>query len=319
MIYLAYTIPSLFLFGGIVLMFKNKKIFNINYNECQNINNKNNRDNIITLFFQGNSSNRAQGSKYAGKYGISCDGYKYVIKNSPLLLYNLYDYPELKEVKYYDNFKDLLNPINLFYFTISYLKIKLNKLDGGRPFSIDLREVSVGGLNNVIEHKKAFNSILKNNNQNKHIVLFGCSRGASTTLLSLCLDKEMQKKISLVILEAPFDSLQTLSVYSPFYHLKLKFLSKISKYYTPNQISPIDVVYRLDNKITIAFITSKIDNVVPEYSTLRLIEELKSNGNKNVHHLSLDNSSHNKMMFDDMDDIIKYNNFVENLYDKYCI
>jgi alpha-beta hydrolase superfamily lysophospholipase len=156
--------------------------------------------------------------------------------------------------------------------------------------------------------------------QGKQLVLFGCSRGASTTFISVAtVEESLLASIRLVILEAPFDSVESVlaaSSYTP--DLQLLLLQTFTKY-SCDQISPLMAADTFPLHVPVAFITSEIDTRVPRACTQRLIDRLRERGHRQVHHLALKNSGHNTMSTGDPDDVAAYVNFVNELYKLYIV
>ena len=157
-------------------------------------------------------------------------------------------------------------------------------------------------------------------NPTKKIVLFGCSRGAATTVVTLSnLSKDALGHIKLVIVEAPFDSVESVVNESSWFPSPtLYFIENFTKY-DKNQQSPLDSVssdkFPLD--IPIAFVMSKVDTRVPIKNTQNLINVLKNKNHTKLHQLILENSHHALMHSHNKEDQNSYINFVNELYETY--
>ena len=276
------------------------------------------RDNVVTFFFQGNNSSRSQATKYTGPESVRC---RYNGKDieatsqiSPRILHNVYTYDELDDLDYYS-----YNPIFLGLKLAFHISNVQNGIDG--PTHIpDITKWSVGGQDDVNHFLRNIKKMI-DEHPDKKIVVFGCSRGASTTLIGLSLlGDEYLKKINLVIVEAPFNNLS--DVLNSWKYLKfladiqLHLLAKYARY-SHEQLTPIEAVDDIPTNIPIAFITSKIDETVPEKLSKKIIKKMRKMGHEKIHHCSLDNSCHEKCSIDNLEDQKKYFDFVEELYQKY--
>lgn len=273
---------------------------------------------IVTVFFQGNMSSRSQAANYAGSEGLyvkTPDIEHVYVPNAPLILHNIFTYDDLNDVGY--GFS-----INPLHWCLQLKSLVVNTYCGIEGSSLSysyITENNVGGQEDVNQHIRAIHECIKAH-PDKKIVLFGCSRGAATTLVTLSqLNKELLKHITLVIVEAPFDSVPNVIKSSSWFpKLTMNFLNFCTKY-DEYQTSPLDAVmddsFPLD--VPIAFITSKVDTRVPIDNTLRLINVLKNKNHTKLHHLMLENSHHALMFRDNKEDQDQYLKFVNHLYDLY--
>ncbi len=277
------------------------------------------RNDIVTIFSQGFGASRNQGSKYGGKDGITVTGshpHKSIMANSPKLLYGLFAYEELCEIGY----GFTLNPIHWVIQIASFYIIWYRLIKGAKSYYIRFSKVNLAGKNDVLQHQKAlYSCIKKNDGKKKKIVLFGCSKGASLTLTSVSLmEKKLKSKISLVILEAPFDSIENFLKKKSFLSSIPMLFLKIFTDYKNEYTTPEEATRNFPLNIPVVFVTSKCDEIMPLECTTNLIKILKDRGHPNVHHLDLDKSHHSQMSIGNAEDQLKYKKFLENLYDKYC-
>lgn len=305
-----------------------------------------NANNIITVFFQGNGSTRSQAAKYTGKRGVSCYYYDSMNKRitmtstssrSPMLLYNVFTCKELSDVYtrlashslplttvsklifYILNLRYIMHPIVDWWFstdTTSHNGVSQCITVTHCPVT----EMNVSGRLDVEQHRRMVKKCM-DKHPLKKLVLFGCSRGASTTLISFVqMDKLVQKQIRLVILEAPFDTVSDV-VRKRFYTvggvIVENFLSTFGTY-EKDQLTPLESISRFPLNTPVAFIYSKSDTVVPPECTENLINVLKKRGHKKLHTLVFTRGQHQSLSIDDVGNMITYKNFVEKLYDKYC-
>jgi len=275
---------------------------------------------IVTLYFQGNSAARWQATKYAGSKGIKITSneqiiYTPVIPNSPLLLHNIYDYPELDDVGYGWSW----NPLHGLMLGVSFVQQKYFGIENAPLHHIYVTNLNLGGQNDVLQHQRALDDciakeILPNG---KKLVLFGCSRGASTTFTSVATCAEnLRNHIKLVILEAPFDTVDNVIDQSAWFPALLKAALKLTAY-SDDQMSPLQAAQLFPLDVPVAFITSVVDARVPIQCTQNLINVLRERGHPNLHHLELRNSPHSSMSLADETDQKRYVEFVNSLYAKY--
>ncbi len=277
-------------------------------------------NNIATIFFQGNMSSRNQAANYAGNEGldvkISNETIEHVYRpDAPKILHNIYPYDDLNDVAY--GFS--INPLHWCLQIKSLVVNTYCNIHGSSISHSYITENNIGGKEDVNQHIRAIHECVKAN-PSKKIVLFGCSRGAATTLITLAnLSKELLKHIALVIVEAPFDSIPSVIESSSWFPAPtMAFLKSVTKY-DENQQSPLDAVssdeFPLD--IPLAFITSKVDTRVPIENTQKLIDVLKAKNHSNVYHLMLENSHHALMHSHNEQDKQNYVEFVNELYERY--
>lgn len=278
------------------------------------------RTNIVTFFFQGHVAARSQAALYTGPEGVNIiteHGLLHVhCIDSPRLLHNVYTYHELDDIGY-----ETYNPFKLGLKCITHLENKYKNIEGSPGHYVNITHWNVGGHDDVTFYIKYFREMLQNTPSQKKIVLFGCSRGAATTFIAVSmLTSEEQDRISLIILEAPFDSLPNvlnswpkLKVLAP---LQLKLMSIIGSYHN-HQLTPLDVVGDFPINIPVAFITSDQDKTVPKELTLHLVNILRDRGWNPVYHLELRESHHVLFPINTPNDQQLYYEFLDSLYDKY--
>jgi hypothetical protein len=241
--------------------------------------------------------------------------YTPVIPESPLLLHNIYDYPELDDVGYGWSW----NPLHGLMLGVSFVQQQYFGVENAPLHHIYVSNLNLGGQNDVLQHQRALSEciakeILPNG---KKLVLFGCSRGASTTFTSVATCAENLKSIiKLVILEAPFDTVDNVIEQSTWFPALAKAALKLTAY-SDEQMSPLTAAQLFPLEIPVAFITSVVDTRVPIQCTQNLIDVLRKRGHPNLHHLELQNSPHSSMSLADPTDQKNYLEFVNYLYSKY--
>jgi hypothetical protein len=158
----------------------------------------------------------------------------------------------------------------------------------------------------------------------KKIVLFGTSRGAATIFaVAMQLPEELAKYISLVVVEAPFDTVESvLRATSYLAPIQLYLLQKIGTYKGDDHSTPLSSIINQRSthlQCPIAFITSDRDRRVPKSLTLNLMRALRENHpHVTIHHLELHFSHHSAMSINNAEDRRRYVQFMEHLYDTYC-
>ena len=278
-------------------------------------------DHIQTFFAQGIMCSRAQASKYTDSIVkvTSVDGAVLTshMPSAPKILHNIINYPEIPEINY-----DLgYNPVSIIMKTVAQMRFLTwdNDFHVDKVHHINLSTLNVAGKIDVTHHLTHLKEAIKNKNPDIKLVVFGCSRGAAVTLISISLlTPEEQNEISLVIVEAPFDTVESVlrkRSYVPW--ITLKMLEKVGSY-SPTQMSPLDAIKNYPLSIPTAFITSKIDNVVPTACTQVLIDALEARGHPHMYHLVLDSSPHALMSLNNVEDTDRYKIFVDDLYHIYC-
>ncbi|CCW66204.1 unnamed protein product [Phytomonas sp. Hart1] len=164
-------------------------------------------------------------------------------------------------------------------------------------------------------------------NLKTHLVLFGCSRGATTCFYtSMKLPCYLAAYVSLIILEAPFDTLEhVIQASSWFPSLARFFFNSFCDYHGKNEET---MAYSYDPKqvylrCPVAFILSKRDSRVPNGCSETLIHQLRAHFVPHqipaVEVLILENSRHPCMAVGNQQDQEKYVAFVEKLYSTYCV
>jgi dipeptidyl aminopeptidase/acylaminoacyl peptidase len=278
------------------------------------------KDQIATVFFQGNMSSRSQAANYAGEVGldvkISDDNIERVYRpDAPLILHNIFPSKDLNDVGY--GFS--INPLHMLLQCKSLIVNTYCNIKGSSISYSYVMENNVGGKEDVEQNIRAIEECIEAN-PNKKIVLFGCSRGAATMVVTLAnLKDELLQHIKLVIVEAPFDSVENVVNSSSYFpKLIMNYLETCTKYDRMQQ-SPLEAVNSdsFPLEIPIAFITTKVDDRVPVENTMRLIYALKKKGHSDLHHLMLDNSHHALMHSHNEEDVKKYVDFVNDLYERY--
>ncbi|KAF8288263.1 hypothetical protein C4B63_48g32 [Trypanosoma cruzi] len=257
---------------------------------------------------------------------------------APRLLHNVMASPEMDEIAYN---KFSLNPLNWFMmlkevivsalFSISskrcmYSQARMTNLGGERDQAACQREIRravriikerqsvTQGDNDVTAHSSPGRPL------HLKLVLFGCSRGATTTFYTaMKIPLELAQYVSLVVVEAPFDTLHDVIASSCWFpRFALWFFCNFCDYGGNEPYS--FVPGRVQLRCPIAFVLSVKDTRVPNKLTRRLIETVKNECPQipAVEVLELKHSRHPLMAVGNREDQDAYVAFLERLYDTYC-
>ena len=259
-------------------------------------------DQFVTVFCQGNTTARSQAVKYCASVGYikSGDGddAKEVARHAkgqegPLV--NIYPWHDLEDVGYGWTWW----PLYALSFIKSVLSLWWFSIIGASYTYVKYDLVNVAGPRDVQQYLKAVKQCI-NDEPHKKLVLFGCSRGASTVLCALRhLTTTEQKHVALVMVEAPFDALD--HVFKCWYGVRwgLRIL-KLFQYFTAfrlEQESPLQAVKHVNFplQLPLAFVISEADRTVPIECTMELINALIERQHGHLHLLALHGSHHSEM------------------------
>ena len=284
------------------------------------------RNDIVTVGFPGFMSSRAQMAKYCGPDGVTVLDrsthrplFHTKCRVAPRILHNCMPLPEVEELVY----EFSLNPHHWltmlrtamvrWYFELRPLPtsyMALNKVNlGGR---VDQEQC-------IADVELAVRQITDSSDgiRTKKIVMFGCSRGATTTLYAaLNLPAHLAKHVGLVLVEAPFDTMKNVFDESMWFPKLGMALMKLFGKYEGEHVYSMPQTTHLH--CPIAFVSSKKDKRVPPVLTRRLIAEVRERFPQlPVYHLELEHSSHATMSIGHPDDQDAYVKFVDMLYDRY--
>jgi len=136
------------------------------------------------------------------------------------------------------------------------------------------------------------------------VIGFGVSRGASTFITWLGSANEAKHNIKALILESPFDSMD--SVLRNMLGEKLynnprtrrwghSLISFVFSQYKKDGITPLGVAANIPKELPILIVCSQEDSRVPVSSSKKLYDELVATGHTNVHFVMLDRGDHGKL------------------------
>jgi hypothetical protein len=200
-----------------------------------------------------------------------------------------------------------------WYFTLrgvpmSYMTLERVNLAGFDDQADCLREIAKGA------------AIVSKEGKGRKLVLFGCSRGATTTCFAaLRLAPDVAQHVGLVLLEAPFDTLENVINESSWVpSLAMALVRKLGKY--DGDAGAYTLPEQTHLRCPIAFVTSAVDRRVPESCTVRLKRAIMSAfPHLEIHHLQLSHSSHATMPIGHSEDRAAYLAFVHALYRQYIL
>ena len=274
----------------------------------------------LTLFYQGNSESRGQAAPYTRQRVHSwAEGERksWHCKSAANLLYNVYECEEPADV----SFRAGLNP---YLWLNKAVRVVCNAWSGieGPAHCSDPTQWSVGSRPDREQCKRALADVASETDQNQELVLFGCSRGAATTFTTVCevardggTGAEGLRRVKLVILEAPFDSVRSVlraSAWLP--GLQHYALAQFSQY-DADEVSPLELAEHFPLHLPVAFVMSAADSRVPPECTMRLVSALT--GHTSVHTLLLERSPHPSFASADAEDVARYEAFLHELYARY--
>lgn len=275
---------------------------------------------MFTLFYHESFNSQLQLAKYVGDQGyFTSTGEKITCNRSQKLIINPF-LGQRNEGEKIGNGKWSSSILNYLFNCYSNDKKRKNKIKIIKQLEF---EKGNDGLDlydshqiDIQDHQTKYESCREYSNGNK-IVLYGVSKGASTTFNSIAINKFTD--ISLVILES--------CLYSTYDLLQRKYgffsngLYMSIGYFLPNviqkRISPASMIEQFPEGIPVAFVTSKADKKVYKESTEKLAMELHQKGKNPVYLLILEKSGHGNYTSDDKNDIANYKMFVNALYKKY--
>lgn len=274
--------------------------------------------------------------------------YRTVCRVAPRLLHNVVPSPEVTETVY----RRWYLTVNPIHWALTLKDVMTSLLFHVRP--IQPRYCEIGATNLAghgdqramqrevrravrhIQHNAAPHcrqSQLEKNEggcgpspKKKHLVMFGCSRGATTCFYTaMKLPVELAAYVSLVVVEAPFDTLEHVIRASSWWPtFNLRFFKAFCDYrgradeLAAFQFDPTQVHIRCP----VAFVLSTKDSRVPNECTEALISRVRDTLVPliipAVEVLVLKHSRHPCMAVGHKEDQDAYVRFMEGLYDKYC-
>lgn len=172
-----------------------------------------------------------------------------------------------------------------------------------------ISNTSLAQTNEILRFKDAFLSMSKTlqeeQGSNYKIVLYGLSRGASTIIMFLATYPELCNHVAAVIVESPFDSIDTI-ITSKIQSMGLekvvslqagqRIFQSIFKLYNPTFPAPANVITKIPYEIPIIFVCTKEDATVPHHSTKNLYHALLFDGHDKAHLIEVERGKHGKIL-----------------------
>ena len=271
------------------------------------------KNNYTTLFFAGNGASFSQASKYCGELGVPERSWghprPYAIPSIRTLI-KPYPYEPRDPFDVERGFLTyLLHPV----YSLCHL---YNGIRDHDPYWTDPRKINLAqedDLNRAVHRIRMALAV----DQDRDLILYGCSRGAAVALSALALlDEESQKRIKLVVCEGIFDSVEHVleTRFGPWVRPIVRYLLSFTRY-KPDGSSPLKLVPRLPKNVPVVLITSEADRVVSKECTMNLYDALKNQVHE-VHCLLLTKSSHSGYSSDDLEDAVGYYQMMLKIYRK---
>lgn len=246
---------------------------------------------------------------------------------APRILHNIFPSYEVEEISSAWSFNPFHGLLSLKeMLTHWWFKIKLSP---SIHVHCEAGRCSVGGTRDQRAFKREVGRAVRYASrlqEKKHIVLFGCSRGATTCFYtSMKLPETLASHISLVIVEAPFDTLDNVIERSCWFPSLGRWFYRNFCDYRGGEEQQRAYSYDPENvsiRCPVAFVLSLKDTRVPPPCTEALIDALRTALVPKiipaVEVLVLSHSRHPCMSVGNKEDQQAYVNFVEMLYEKYC-
>lgn len=280
---------------------------------------------VITIFHAGNSASIEQAASYIGPRAKVCGASR---ASASTLLYNVFDIPP-----YCDPYDITRDPTDLpFYLRwtkhLEKVKLAFQTIDTPEAPSWDITKMNLAQERDIENHRRMLVAATKHESydENRPIILFGCSRGAATTLVSVLRlwhnEPELLSRVKGVILEAPFASVEDTveSRYTAYLApLALTILNTFTSFKAGSFPSPLEhcAKYPWPKHIPVAIVRSQIDTEVPPSGTKAIIDAMRANPQNseiNLHEIVLSYSSHSAMATQNRDDIRVYKTSLTKFY-----
>lgn len=182
------------------------------------------------------------------------------------------------------------------------------------PYSVVPWKINIGQEKDIEHGIKTFREL----DDYKRIILYGRSRGCAVAIGVLAnLSWVEVQRIEAIILEAPFDSVEHVLntrfhwIFSGIIRILLRYLTL----YRKDGVSPYQNVAKLPKDVPILIVSSKADKVIHPECTESLCKRMEE-CNLHIARIVLENSSHSGFAQDNIDDMIKYHDEVQNFYNR---
>jgi dienelactone hydrolase len=259
--------------------------------------------------------------------------YNATCRVAPRLLHGVLASPEVSESRHRHWYRTL-NPL---HWALILKELLTGWWFCTRPFQFCYSEpgrTNMGGLRDQALYRREVRRAIHKmeasaaapETKRKHLVLFGVSRGATTCFYTaMKLGPEEAKHVSLVLVEAPFDTLEhVINASSALPRLLRWFFCAFCDWRgARDEAAAYDFdTHAVHLRCPVAFVLSTKDRRVPNECTQALIDrvrrELVPHVIPAVEVLTLQHSRHPCMAVGHKDDQDAYVAFVEDLYNRYC-
>eukprot|EP00796_Vickermania_ingenoplastis_P004468 gene4468-3263_t len=251
------------------------------------------RENIITVTMPGVTSSRSQLARYAADEGVAVlqnerpkVNINSTMPNCTILYRSIFrSGKRTRNAALFSVLEDVeTDAKNQFYH--AHCRIAPRILHNIFP-SPEVEELSHGIFDSLVVRDNSYTlsmpvqravNVIQKLSTKKHLVLFGCSRGATTCFYtSMKLPKELAMHVSLVIVEAPFDTLDHAIDTSCWFPSLMRWIFRNFCDFQGEEDAEAAYSYHRDEvalRCPIAFVMSLRDMRVPNVCTRALIESV---------------------------------------------
>lgn len=304
-----------------------------------------NLENTAFIFYQGRDASQLQACKYVGDHpiGASTGELATLTKNKGIAAIpreKLWVYPEIEEIDRHVKF-GLLSRLKHWFTGLCVVRPTPNEQLDYTPlypqdesgslhhYSILNSKRSLGQVTDIQEHGKKYSRLLQYHENINNIILYGVSRGATTTFSALA--DNQYKNVKLCVIEAPPASIKAL-----FKFYFSRFLGKIlynnwvtslfigKQHKIGKEHQAMAHVATFPNDVPLVIISSQKDKTVPHKNSIKLALAVaekriaaKEKGDEAapVYFLQLDKSNHNNYgITSTSEDSVRYQNFIHAVY-----
>lgn len=288
------------------------------------------RENIVTVFSQGIGASLFQAALYTGQAGIE---YRYpddseqihhtVAHGAHEFVHNVYTNRsidnDLEHIVYFPS--SSWNPVHWLTALFTTLWFLYKGVEQAPIYHYALGAFDMSTRASV-EHHQQMVARCAIDHPNQRIVLFGHSCGSAITLLSLAtMVPDLQRRVALVVLEAPYDTVENaLRGGSWFASLWLYLLRHWTQFDDRTyHRTPLQSAAEIPIDVPVAVVRSVNDTYVQSVCTERVIEALRGNqaAHRPLYELVLSCSHKRFHSPENENEIDRYLVFLDQLYRKH--
>ncbi len=309
-----------------------------------------------TVYFQGVLGSQAVGARYTGNRGFIATTGEWLSapKNGVDIVYNLFPATIISEVQPFEHEqldknvftqsarKAVDEIYNQLFGIVALREIPdhfvnqpyyTNNDDLGKSalfYTISLDKISGAQEKDIKRHKTkmmVFDKFCTTHKINKpRVVLFGDSRGAAATLVSIATNHNdpLYKNVKLVLLEGCFDDVKNVvknhfigkNLPTKIQELIYKTGTEITQH-DENGPTPLTLADKFPHHIPVIFMTSKKDEIVSSECTKNLANAVAQTSHPHVYLIELERAGHKNYPFNNKQDTLTYLNAVHSLYKKF--